>query len=314
MESWQIRRYTPAMSKQWDAFVKASRNGTFLLERPYIDYHADRFSDCSWMAFKGNRLMALLPANLDADGVLHSHQGLTYGGWILPEGHLDTADLSRIFEKAIDTWKELDIKALYYKPIPYIYATAPAQDDEYALFRLGAKLTDCNVSSTINLSNPIHFNKLQRRHFTKASQLPFLIEESKDARACIALVADCLAERHNATPVHSGDELQLLLDRFPNNIRIFNILLENTIQATVCIYDTGTVAHAQYIATTPPGRELNLLTPLFHRLLTTEFASRRYFDFGISNERDGSLNEGLLRQKASYGASAVSYKRYLLQF
>ena len=73
-------------------------------------------------------------------------------------------------------------------------------------------------------------------------------------------------------------------------------------------------AHAQYIATTPRGRELNLLTPLFHWLITERYSSRDYFDFGISNEDHGRyLNAGLLRQKYSYGATGTVYTRYRLE-
>ena len=78
-------------------------------------------------------------------------------------------------------------------------------------------------------------------------------------------------------------------------------------------YLTDTVAHAQYIATTPRGRKLNLLTPLFHHLIELYSATHRYFDFGTSNEEGGLvLNAGLLRQKSSYGATATIYSRYLL--
>ena len=38
------------MAREWDAFVGASKNGTFLLTRPYMDYHADRFTDHSLIA------------------------------------------------------------------------------------------------------------------------------------------------------------------------------------------------------------------------------------------------------------------------
>ena len=88
------------MEREWNEFVGRSRNGTFLLDRRYMDYHADRFTDCSWLAMKGNRIMAMLPANISADGVLHSHGGLTYGGWILPPAHLDGAGLLEIFTGA----------------------------------------------------------------------------------------------------------------------------------------------------------------------------------------------------------------------
>ena len=72
------------MAEEWDAFVRTSKNGTFLHERRFMDYHADRFSDCSLMIYEDNELVALFPANWDANEfVLYSHQGLTYGGLLL---------------------------------------------------------------------------------------------------------------------------------------------------------------------------------------------------------------------------------------
>ncbi len=85
---WSLERYAPSRASIWDTFVDTSRNGTFLLTRPYMDYHADRFEDCSLMAYKNGKLRAVLPANISGK-TLHSHQGLTYGGWITPVSHFD---------------------------------------------------------------------------------------------------------------------------------------------------------------------------------------------------------------------------------
>ena len=68
-----IHRYTSSDKPIWDAFVRASKNGTFLFERDYMDYHRDRFFDHSLMFLddKG-RLVALLPANeVEIDGIRH---------------------------------------------------------------------------------------------------------------------------------------------------------------------------------------------------------------------------------------------------
>ncbi len=309
----EIVRYSPSMQREWNEFVDRSRNGTFLFNRGYMDYHADRFADCSWLAMKGNRIMAMLPANLTADGVLHSHGGLTYGGWILPPAHLDGADLLDIFAEACGVWRVEGISALDYKPMPYIYCSRPSQEDEYALFRLGATLTECNLSATIDLMQPVAFNQMQRRHLAKAARLPLEVREMMNIEAFMTILADCLRERHDTSPVHTVEEMRLLAARFPENIRFFATFLDGEPHAAVCVYDTGEVAHAQYIATTPRGRELNLLTPLFHKLITETYKTRRYFDFGISNEDHGRyLNEGLLRQKCSYGATGTTYPRYLL--
>lgn len=321
---FEIRRYSPDAAREWNQFVDASRNATFLFRREYMDYHADRFRDCSWMAYKGNRLMALLPANIDGEMTLHSHQGLTYGGWVLPPAHLDGAGLLDIFSEAAGVWRSLGIRELIYKPLPHIYAKSPSDEDLYALFRLGAQLIQTDISSTAPLGDGVHFNSQQRRHLSSALKAGATVRElhgEDEIRGFMAMLADCLAERHGAKPVHSPEEMILLTDRFPNNIRFFGVSVQDSnafeedsvIDAGVCIYDTGLVAHAQYIATTPRGRELNLLTPLFHQLMSETFANRRFFDFGISNEDQGRyLNAGLLRQKFSYGATATAHLRYRL--
>lgn len=317
MDTISIERYSPAHRAEWDDFVARSRNGTFLLQRGYMDYHSDRFRDCSWMAYQNGKLRAILPANIDDAGTLHSHQGLTYGGWITPVGHLDGEDLLKIFGRALEVWSKEGIRELDYKRIPYIYCRTSADEDLYALFRLGAVQTGCGLSSAINLREGVGFNQMQRRHLRKSQALPLTISEETNVAPFMGLLTDCLQERHGVNPVHTCGEMQMLRDRFPQNIRVFVLKLDGEAapQAGVCMYDTGTVAHAQYIATTPQAREQNLLTPLFHHLISEVFADRRYFDFGISTEDNGNyLNTGLLRQKFSYGGTGVTYDRYSLKF
>lgn len=311
---WEIEFYTPRQREAWDAFASAARNSVFLFQRGYMDYHSDRFRDRSLMARRRGRLLAMLPANLTEDGVLHSHGGLTYGGWILPEKHLDAEDVLSLFSAAAEHCLRHGIKAIDYKPLPHIYARRPSQEDLYALYRFGATLIGAQVSSTIDYRDPGTFNTLMRRHLRKAEALAPVIEETRDVAAFHRLLEDCLRERHGVAPVHTAAELTLLRDRFPQNIRFFTASLDGVPQAGVCMYLTGTVAHAQYIATTQRGRELNLLAPLFHHLIALFSTTHRYFDFGTSNEEGGQvLNAGLLRQKSSYGATATLYSRYILQ-
>ena len=79
---FDIRRYSADRADEWNAFVAVSKNATFLFDRRYMDYHSDRFQDCSLMVYYKSSLYALLPANLKGD-TLYSHQGLTYGGLLM---------------------------------------------------------------------------------------------------------------------------------------------------------------------------------------------------------------------------------------
>lgn len=77
-----MTRYTPDLRAVWDAAVDNARNGTFLFRRDYLEYHADRFPDCSYLFTQKGKVLALLPAHR-REAMLCSHQGLTYGGLVL---------------------------------------------------------------------------------------------------------------------------------------------------------------------------------------------------------------------------------------
>src|SRR6185312_14851566 len=62
--SFSVERYTASRKLEWDTFVSAAKNATFLFSRDYMDYHSDRFNDHSLMIFNGRALVAVLPANL----------------------------------------------------------------------------------------------------------------------------------------------------------------------------------------------------------------------------------------------------------
>lgn len=314
---WEIRRYTPDRKEEWDAFVDSSRNATFLFRRGYMDYHADRFTDHSLMAFRNGRLAALLPANI-RQGTLFSHEGLTYGGWALSRIGLDATDIFLLWRAWLEYCHEEKITMVVYKPLPYIYAEMPSQEDLYMLFLCGAKIGATDISTAIDLTHNPGMNKLQRRHLRKS--LPDFYGHiiTTDTPAYVALfhsmLVSCLQERHGAAPVHSLGELQMLMSRFPENIRIWGAFSDAAegMLAGVCAYETPLCVHCQYIATSPEGRAMNMLVPLIAQM-TERYAGEgvRYFDFGISNEDGGRLlNPGLNRQKTSYGGSGVAYTRW----
>lgn len=312
---WKISKYRPEDGALWDDFVKASRNGTFLFERGYMDYHADRFEDCSLLAFKDGKLRALLPADLTrGDETLHTHRGLTYGGWVIPVAHFDANDMMELWEAWLEWCRTQGISRIDYKPVPWIYPAIPAQEDIYALFRSGAKITECSISSAINLEAIRPFNTQQKRNLKKGMKVDSEIEE--DALDSFhELLTECLRERHGVKPVHSLGELKLLSERFPSHISTYGLRTQDGLQAGVCMYLSGQVAHCQYIASTAYGRDNGLLTRLFDYLIRryTE-EGFRYFDFGTSTEDHGLvLNPGLLRQKAALGGSGVAYMRYEIE-
>lgn len=310
---WEIKIYTPDNRKEWDDFVRTSRNGTFLFERGYMDYHSDRFEDYSLMAYRGGVLSGLLPANL-SDGVLQSHGGLTYGGWVLPKGKIDGGDELMLWQTWMEFCRLHTIREIDYKPMPFIYCVEPSEEDSYLLFRFGGETTEVNLSSCVDLRNIRGFNKMQRRHLKKGLSEGVKVWETDRVDIFMNMIAECLSERHDASPVHSIEEMIRLRTAFPDKIRFFVGGRDNRIEGGICIYETSTVAHCQYIGTTESGRQINVLSVIFDELINRVFCNKNYFDFGTSNESNGRiLNSGLLRHKFSLGGGGVAYRRFRLR-
>jgi lipid II:glycine glycyltransferase (peptidoglycan interpeptide bridge formation enzyme) len=127
----------------------------------------------------------------------------------------------------------------------------------------------------------------------------------------MGLVAAVLDERHGVPATHTPQEMRLLADRFPSQIRLFTARLDGELLAGALVYETPTVGHTQYIAASARGRELSASDALLTHLIADRYPDR-WFDFGISNEPDGSLNEGLARYKEAFGARTIVYDRYEL--
>lgn len=305
--------YDASHADEWNAFVARSKNGTFLLDRRYMDYHADRFRDCSLLFFKKGILIAALPANwVEEERTVCSHGGLTYGGLILSPS-ITAVEALEVFSCAMDYYqKALGAQRWMYKPMPYIYHCQPAEEDLYALFRLGATLHSRAISSVIDLKERLPMRELRRRGVKKAEGAGVTCVESSDYAAFWPILTNVLQSRHGRTPVHTLDEMMLLHGRFPEQIRLFLALdADGKPLAGTVVYETERVAHAQYIAASAEGKALGALDRLFHWLLGERYADKAYFDFGISTERGGTwLNEGLQFQKEGFGARAVVYDSY----
>lgn len=307
----EIVKYDGSMRSQWDEMVRNSRNGTFLHERGYMDYHSDRFTDCSLVALRDGKACSLLPANIDGD-TLWSHRGLTYGSWIVPFKRFDTTVMVEVMDAAVAWMRANGLKRLVYKPVPHIYHRYPCEEDLYALFRHGASLTETNISTTIDLTCPLPLDRGNKSGLNAALKAGIEVGESDDWSGYWQLLSSLLNERYDTRPVHTLEEIKLLQSRFPDNIRLYTATHDGELLAGVVMYLSGPVAHSQYIGASPQGKESKALTLLFDRLIK-ECAEKgyRYFDFGISNEDHGRyLNEGLVRQKCRLGGRGIVYNTF----
>ena len=216
---YEIRIYTDSLKNEWNDYIAASRNGTFLLDRNYMDYHSDRFKDMSLMFYRKDRLSAVLPGNIK-DNIYYSHQGLTYGG-LITDNKCKTADVCHIFKETNAFLKGHGIKKIIYKPAPWIYSSIPAEEDLYAITNVcHGRISGRDISSTIIQSNKPRFSELRRRCMKKAMSTGIVIKQSNDIKTFWSILDNNLENKYGVAPVHTCQELQLLADRFPENIKL----------------------------------------------------------------------------------------------
>ena len=307
---FDIRRYTLDKADEWNAFVAQSKNGTFLFDRRYLDYHSDRFTDCSLMVYCRRQLWALLPANRVGETV-YSHQGLTYGGLVIGS-KATAAEVCEAMQAINDILHGEDVKRVVYKAVPYIYESLPADEPLYALTEVcRAQLVSRDIASVIDVDAALPLTELRRRGRRKAQNQGVTIRYSDDFAAFWQLLTDNLRTKYNASPVHTLEEMTLLRDRFPENIRLLAAFLGDEMVAGTVLYVMPCVVKTQYISASPRGKEVCALDMLFPQLLTDMPGSQRYLDMGTSAMDDSTaLKLPLIFQKEGFGARAVCYDTY----
>ncbi|MGA7438407.1 MAG: GNAT family N-acetyltransferase [Luteibacter sp.] len=303
-----VRPYVAADESRWDAVVAQSRNGNFLHRRAYMDYHAERFTDASLLVEDDGNAVAVLPANRDRETVA-SHSGLTYGGLVALRGLRAEATLAA-FEQIGAYYRREGVRRLVYKPVPHVFHVAAAEEDLYALHRLGATLVRRDLSSVLAPHESPAMNTMRRRAIARARTAGVATRVGADMAPFHAMLAEVL-RRHEAVPTHSLAELELLRSRFPDEIVLHEAHRGDELLAGVLVYDFGHTVHTQYLAASAAGRACGALSLLLADLVGGVYAQRHRFSFGVSTEDEGRvLNAGLVAQKESFGARAVVHDHY----
>lgn len=323
--------YSPHYHDIWNQFVRESKNATFLIERDFMDYHSDRFVDCSLLVYDGidftpeekerglglEGLRAVFPANwVERERKVYSHQGLTYGGLIVCVD-ITQQEVLALTQAIFQYYERMYMaQSLFVKPIPNIYSLYPNGEELYALFRAGARLRQRAVSTVVCTDNPLKMRTLRIRQAKKAIEHDIFIDRMVEGdwdtlHEYWNLLNNVLETHHHTTPVHTFEEMRLLMERFPHDIKLFVARRDDRILAGVVVFVTRKVAHVQYIASGQEGRELGALDLLLRHLIQNRFKNTRYVDMGTSTLDQGRiLNEGLIFQKEGFGGRAVCYDGY----
>lgn len=277
-----------------------------------MDYHHDRFEDFSLLVFKDEKLMAICPANIVQNKVF-SHQGLTYGGFLLSENIK--------FNDVLNAWKGVlqylyvnGVLELIMKLSPKIYHKLPSDEIDYLLFKSKAILYKRDIISTLKLKTN-NYSKSRTEGIKRGEKHQLKVVEEDDlSKFWNHILIPNLKDKYQVNPVHTLEEIQELKNKFKNNIRHFNVYFNNTIVAGTTIFETKRVARAQYISGDESKNQLGSLDFLYDYLLTNVFDQKDYLDLGSSNERnDESIKSGMLTWKEGFGARSITQDFYKIE-
>ncbi|MDH7444987.1 GNAT family N-acetyltransferase [Aquimarina sp. 2201CG14-23] len=308
MQKYSIKKYQRDDYTAWNSFIDSAKNGTFLFHRDFMEYHSDRFQDFSLLIYDQTKLVAVFPANIN-DKTIYSHQGLTYGGLILPYT-TGGERIEKMLSSLMDFLGSQGIQNLYVKSIPVFYHQKPSNEFAFFFSERGAQLYNRDLNLAIDYNKPLSIHKNKLKHYEKRKGVGFCIDEVANCDVFWKeVLVPRLEEKHNTKPVHTREEINALKKKFPESIKQFVISIDNEILAGITVFKTKDVVKSQYGAVTNKGEKYRALDFLFISLIY-KYKEEGYSFFDMGTVTDN--NYGLLKQKEELGCEIYTQDFYKL--
>lgn len=319
----KIKSYTDEYESKWDSFVQHSKNGTFMQQRKFLNYHSKgKFQDCSLLAFDNkNRIIAVIPAALKSENesfIFCSHPGASHGGIIIDQS-FDTANALALIPRLIEHCKNLGVKAIEMKMVPRIYHSWPSDEIDFSLRYYGFSPEISELATALPLKNieniELQMEKNAIRNRNKAINSGVIVKESNDLAEFWKMLESNLIKRHNTFPTHTYNEILDLTNRFPEKIKLFSAFYEEKMIAGVLVFILNNrVLNCFYICHDEKFQHLRPLNLVFSTLIQLGINEGFHFvDWGISTENKGkAVNQGLFKFKEGFGGRGVLRETYRL--
>lgn len=308
---FEIKVYTNEFGQVWDEFVANSINGTFLHTRAFYNHNPKNASeDCSFLFFKKNKLVALLPCSLytrDNSKILHSHLRSTYGGFVIND-EIGAEGAVEIVGLLIEQAKKMEIGEIIIRNPFRIFHKALCDETDYAMWYYGFGIKSRELETAIALGD---YNEVKDRYDGSTSRSVkkavdhVHVKMSDEYEAYWAILERNLAIKHGLKPTHSFSEFKnLLAEVGGEKIKLFGAFKDGIMIAGIVVFIVNRSAlHAQYIASDDAYQEHRPLNAVIDEIVKWGCsAGFKFFNLGTSNADSGrSINTGLFRFKEGFG-------------
>ncbi|MFN3194319.1 MAG: GNAT family N-acetyltransferase [Chlorobiota bacterium] len=325
MAEYKVCKYSPEDYEQWQDFVSHGVNATLFHEQKFISYHPEgKFDDHSLMVYKKDELFSVFPAALliRADKkVLKSHPGTSYGGCAFAKGST-LKDVYTTLEAIENYANQSGISRIEFRQAPKIFLTQPFDQLDFSLVRLNYEREDEELSTCYPLSSykdvsvddmamqfeNVGRNKV-RKNVRKAVRrgLTFRQLEKSEHKAYYDILLDNLV-RHEATPAHSFEDIEKLIELYPDRVRLYGVFVDGNMAAGYLIFNINHIGWHVFYGSLDYKYQKERPTTygLFMLLKTLADEGYEYLNMGISTEDGGKkINWGLFDFKESFNGTGI---------
>lgn len=318
----RVVAYSTSYREEWDAFVRESKRGTFLLERCFIDTCGESMFDCSLLVYDDEdvaiaTLLAVFPAHWDEQTrIVRSHSSLPFGGLLLAPS-LKISVVQQIVKSIMAYYVSyLNAEKIILTPTPNIYRYMPCTEDLAAIYNVGGKLIERNAATLIPLTDKLRIGILRTKNTRKAISEGLYIDRMTRGDECkLRLYWEFLKaqiELHGmSNPPIGLRELKSILDHFARQSDLYLIKKDEEIVAGALIFLTRKVINIFSLAVSEKGKELGAFALLYHHLINERYRDYSFVDLG-TNDVYHSLRPSLdiVVADADMGTRTFCYDTY----
>ena len=308
----EIIKYDENVHKSiWDNFVKSSNNGTIFHLREFLNYHQSRqFNDCSFIFKEKDKIQGLFSGAV-VNNILHSHPGASFGGFV--HNDLSFEISNQMIDMLITEAQNKKLNEIVIIPTPFVYYQNYHEVIEYCLYNKGFKDIEYYISSFVDLDNNLieQMHSRKKRYIKKfENQVKVKLSEDLDSFYPILIENK---KKHNATPTHSLDELKLLINKFPDQIKLLLTFKDDKVIGGALNFITNNhtcILFYNMIDYDYQNMQIASIQ-IYESLKWAKKINLRFFDIGVSQIYDNDLiipHASLINFKEQFGSKTMIRK------
>ena len=295
----------------WDKYIQESNNGTIFHLRKFLSYHKKRnFEDCSLIFYDKENIQAVFSGAI-IDKCLYSHPGASFGGFVY--NNISFESSIKMVDLLIQYAKNKNLNEIIIIPPPFIYYKLYNEAMEYCLYYKGFNIEEYYISSFVDLRNNITSQIHNRKkRYIKKMENKITIKESNDLDIFYPILLDNKA-KHKTKPTHTLEELKILTNKFPNEIKLFLSYYKNeVIGGTLNFITNKNTCILFYNMINYEYKDLQSASfQIYESLNWAKKIGLHYLDIGVSQLYKNNQiipHDSLINFKEQFGAKAMIRK------